>query len=72
MTMVIERIIKTENAESTAFIKKQEKRLEQLRHIERRKQEGKRIPIKQIIAELQEAGILDESENLAFPYGDKE
>lgn len=46
------------------------KRLAQLRAIERRKKEGKRIQTKPIIEELQRAGILDENGDLAIPYRD--
>lgn len=63
---------KIERAETDAFIKQQNKRLAQLRAIERRKKEGKRIQTKPIIEELQRAGILDENGDLAIPYRDEE
>ena len=68
MPVIIERIIRFERAETDAFIK----RLAQLRAIERRKKEGKRIQTKPIIEELQRAGILDENGDLAIPYRDEE
>ncbi len=72
MPVIIEKIIRFERAETDAFIKHQNKRLVQLRAIERRKKEGKRIRKKPIIEELQRAGILDENGDLAVPYRDEE
>ena len=72
MPVIIERIISIERAETDEFIKQQNKRLEQLKAIERRKNEGKKIHKKPIIEELQRAGILDEHGNLAAPYRDED
>ncbi len=72
MSAVIERIVNADRAESDAFIKVQRKRLAQLQKIEQRKLAGKKIQRKRILKELQDAGILDESGNLAFPYSEQE
>lgn len=72
MPVIIERIITIERAETDAFIKKQNKRLERLRAMERKKREGKRVNTKPIIEGLQKAGILDQHGNLASPYRDEE
>ena len=72
MPVIIERIITIERAETDAFIKRQNKRLERLRAMERKKREGKRVNTKPIIEGLQKAGILDKHGNLASPYRDEE
>lgn len=72
MPAIIERIISIEKAETTAFLKKQEKELARLKAIEYRKNQGKRIHKKPIIEELQKAGILDIDGKLASPYRDEE
>ncbi len=72
MPVIIERIITIERAETDAFIKRQNKRLERLRAMEQRKREGKRVNTKPIVEGLQRAGILDKHGNLAAPYRDEE
>lgn len=72
MPIVIERIISIERAETDAFMKRQNKRLERLRAMEQRKRDGKRVDTKPIIEGLQKAGILDKHGNLASPYRDEE
>lgn len=72
MSVIIERIITIERAETDAFIKKQNRRLERLRAMERKKREGKRVNTKPIAEGLQRAGILDKHGNLAAPYRDGE
>ena len=72
MAVVIERIIMTERSDSDAFIKYQNKRLHQLREIQKRKEEGKRIKRGIIISELKASGVLDESGKLAKPYSSEE
>ena len=72
MPIVIERIISIERAETDAFMKRQNKRLERLRAMEQRKRDGKRVDTKPIIEGLQKAGILDKHGNLAAPYRDEE
>lgn len=72
MPIVIERIISIERAETDAFMKRQNKRLERLRAMEQRKRDGKRVNTKPIIEGLQKAGILDKHGNLAAPYRDEE
>lgn len=68
MPMVIEKIIRIERSESNAFIRIQQKRLLQLKEIEQRKQEGKKIQKGRIVKELQASGILDENGNLSKYY----
>lgn len=68
MPVVIEKIIQIERSESTAFIRIQQKRLQQLREIEQRKLDGKKIQKGRIIKELQASGILDENGNLSKHY----
>lgn len=68
MPLVIERIISIERAEADAFMKIQQKRLTELKEMERKKNAGEVIDVKPIVKGLQEAGILDEKGNLAAPY----
>lgn len=68
MPVIIEKIICVEHRENIAFIKMQQKRLQQLKQIEQRKLEGKKIQKGRIIKELQAAGILDEDGNLSSHY----
>lgn len=68
MPVIIEKIIQIERSESNAFIRIQQSRLQKLKEIERRKQEGKRIQKGRIIKELQASGILDENGNLSNNY----
>lgn len=68
MPVIIEKIICVEHSESIAFIRMQQKRLQQLKQIEQRKLEGKKIQKGRIVKELQAAGILDENGNLSRHY----
>lgn len=68
MPTIIEEIVRIEHSESDAFIRLQQKRLVQLREIEEKKQQGKRIQKIRIVRELQNSGILDESGNLSEIY----
>lgn len=68
MPVIIEKIICVEHSESIAFIRMQQKRLQQLKRIEQRKLEGKKIQKGRIVKELQAAGILDEDGNLSRHY----
>ena len=72
MPVVIEKIIKIERSESNAFIRIQQKRIQQLREIEQRKLDGKRIQRGRIIKELQASGILDENGNLSKHYSEQD
>lgn len=72
MPVVIEKIIQIERSESNAFIRIQQKRIQQLREIERRKLDGKRIQKGRIIKELQASGILDENGNLSKHYSEQD
>ena len=68
MPVIIEKIIRVERSESNAFIRLQQKRLQQLKEIEQRKQEGKKVQKGRIVKELQASGILDENGNLSRHY----
>lgn len=68
MSIIIERIIRIEHSESDTFMRLQQRRLQQLREIEQRKQEGKRIRKTRIIKELQNSGILDKNGDLSKHY----
>ena len=68
MPVIIEKIIQIERSESNAFIRIQQRRLQQLKEIEQRKQEGKKIQKGRIVKELQASGILDENGNLSEHY----
>lgn len=68
MPVIIEKIICVEHSESITFIKMQQKRLQQLKQIEQRKLEGKKVQKGRIVKELQAAGILDEDGNLSSHY----
>lgn len=70
MPMIIEEIVRVQRKDSDAFIRIQQKRLIQLREIEQRKQEGKRIQTGRIVKELKSSGILDENGNLSKKYSD--
>ena len=70
--IVIEKIIQIERSESNAFIRIQQKRIQQLREIEQRKLDGKRIQKGRIIKELQASGILDENGNLSKHYSEQD
>ena len=72
MPVVIEKIIEIERSESNAFIRIQQKRIQQLRGIEQRKLDGKRIQKGRIIKELQASGILDENGNLSKHYSEQD
>ena len=72
MPVVIEKIIQIERSESNAFIRIQQKRIQQLREIEQRKLDGKRIQQGRIIKELQASGILDENGNLSKHYSEQD
>lgn len=72
MPVVIEKIIQIERSESNAFIRIQQKRIQQLREIEQRKLDGKRIQKGRIIKELQASGILDEDGNLSKHYSEQD
>lgn len=72
MPVVIEKIIQIERSESNAFIRIQQKRIQQLREIEQRKLDGKRIQKGRIIKELQASGILDENGNLSKHYSEQD
>lgn len=71
MAITIERIITAQSCKRNDFIKKQNKRLAQLRKIEERKNAGCRIQQRRIIAKLQNAGILDENGEVSAPYRDE-
>ena len=58
----------TQLRERNDFIKKQNKRLAQLKEIAQRKNAGCRIQQKRIITKLQNAGILDENGEISAPY----
>ena len=68
MPVLIEKIIRIERGESNAFIRIQQKRIQQLKEIEQRKLAGRRIQKGRIIKELQASGILDENGNLSKYY----
>lgn len=68
MAATIEKILISQLAERNNFLKKQDKRLSQLKAIAKRKMEGKQIQKGRIISKLQRAGILDQNGNLSDPY----
>lgn len=70
MPMIIEEIVRVQRQDSDAFIKIQQKRLIQLREIEQRKQNGKKIQTGRIVRNLQSSGILDANGNLSKKYSD--
>lgn len=70
MPMIIDEIVRVQRKESDAFIKMQQKRLTQLREIEQRKQNGKKIQTGRIVKELQASGILDANGNLSKNYSE--
>ena len=64
----IEKIISENRKESDAFIKIQQKRIEQLRSIQKKPPQDREEDRKKIIKELQASGILDKNGKLAKPY----
>ena len=70
MPKIIEEIVLIQRKDSDTFIKIQRKRLAQLREIEQRKQNGKKIQRGRIVKELQASGILDAHGNLSKKYYD--
>ncbi len=72
MAAIIEQIIEVENRGNAALIKIQQKRISQLKKIQKRQQEGKKIQAKRIVDNLKSSGILDKDGNLAFPYVEKD
>lgn len=68
MAIIIEKIIISQTTQVNSFLKKQDRRIAQLREIQQRKMEGKRIQQNRIISKLQRAGILDENGELSAPY----
>lgn len=68
MAATIEKILISQSAQRNDFLKKQNKRLLQLKEIEKRKIEGKQVQQKRIISKLQRAGILDQDGKLSAPY----
>lgn len=70
MSTIIDEIVRVQRKESDVFIKMQQKRLIQLREIEQRKQDGKKIQTGRIVKELQASGILDADGNLSKIYSE--
>lgn len=70
MAAIIDEIVRVQRKESDEFIKMQKKRLIQLRKIEQRKQDGKKIRTERIVKELQASGILDADGNLSKIYSE--
>lgn len=70
MPIIIEEIVRVQRKDSDEFIKIQQRRLVQLKEIEQRKRDGKKVQTGRIIKELQLSGILDESGNLSKKYSD--
>lgn len=70
MPVVIEEIVHAQHMESDAFIRTQQKRLMQLKEIQQRKNNGKRVKKNRIVKELQESGILDKNGNLSKYYSE--
>lgn len=70
MPVIIEEIVRIQRKDSDEFIKIQQRRLIQLKEIEQRKRDGKKVQTGRIIKELQVSGILDASGNLSKIYSD--
>lgn len=70
MPVIIEEIVRIQRKDSDEFIKIQQRRLIQLKEIEQRKRDGKKVQTGRIIKELQASGILDASGNLSKIYSD--
>lgn len=71
MATYFEQIVMLEQSETKEFIKKQEKRLKNLKDIQKRQEEGKKIQKQRVINQLKSSGILDDSGELAKPYSNR-
>lgn len=68
MAAVVEKIISRDTSDRNAFLKKQNKRIKELKAVESRKKIGRCVRQKQIIEKLKRAGILDQNGDIATPY----
>jgi len=68
LEQIIKQIIKCENREYDEFIEYQEKRILELKELQRKQKNGEDVDLSGILNGLRKSGILDSENNIAMPY----
>lgn len=68
LEQIVKQIIAYENKEYDEFAKHQEKKILELKELQKRKENGEDVDISSILQDLRKSGILDSENNIAMPY----
>lgn len=68
LEQIVKQIIAYENKEYDEFTKHQEKKILELKELQKRKENGEDVDISGILQDLRKSGILDSENNIAMPY----
>lgn len=68
LEQIVKQIIAYENKEYDEFAKHQEKKILELKELQKRKENGEDVDISGILQDLRKSGILDSENNIAMPY----
>lgn len=68
LEQIIKQIIEYENKEYDEFMEYQEKRILELKELQKRKKRGEDIDLSSVLSGLRKSGILDSENNIAMPY----
>lgn len=67
MVQIVKQIIDCENKEYDEFMKYQEKRILELKELQKRKKRGEDVDLSGVLRGLRKSGILDSKNNIAMP-----
>lgn len=68
LEQIVNRIIECENQEYDEFMDYQERRIAELKELQKRKNNGESVDISGILLSLRKSGILDSNNNIMQPY----
>lgn len=68
MKQIVKQIIEYENREYDEFMEYQEKRILELKELQKRKNRGENVDLSGVLYSLRKSGVLDAKNNIAMPY----